>query len=250
MSVHAATRAAHTKTRPITLLLPEPMVARMEERARIMGRRLTDYVRLLLDAAYAARCAHEKGEASYDRDLDRQVRLVFLLSDCEPDFIAETLGLPKARVKAIVEGWKSEAGEMAAKPALLAPAPAPDKLDAPREKAVRSGGGEALFRKSHGEMIAKLWAEGSRAAEIGVAIGSDADRVRKFAERNRDLCPARSQVSSAWPDETVETVRTMWADGASLSDIAAKIGKTRGAVGVWMSSHREICPHRQGGKGR
>ncbi len=44
--------------------------------------------------------------------------------------------------------------------------------------------------------------------------------------------------------ETVELVRQMWADGRTVREIGAAIGKNDTAVSVWMVKHRDVCPKR------
>lgn len=80
--------------------------AGLEQRGRTMGLAPGKYAQRLFEAAYAARCLAERGEESGDAALDRHVRQVFLLADCEPEFIADALAMPQARVERILAGWK------------------------------------------------------------------------------------------------------------------------------------------------
>lgn len=48
-----------------------------------------------------------------------------------------------------------------------------------------------------------------------------------------------------WSKETIETVRTMWAAGDKMKTIATAIGKTEGALSVFASKNRDVCPPRQ-----
>ncbi|MCO5071111.1 MAG: helix-turn-helix domain-containing protein [Rhizobiaceae bacterium] len=43
----------------------------------------------------------------------------------------------------------------------------------------------------------------------------------------------------------VETIRRLWAEGLSTREIADRIGKGEGALSVWMTKHRDVCPKRR-----
>ncbi|HTV68084.1 MAG TPA: hypothetical protein VMF90_06055 [Rhizobiaceae bacterium] len=68
--------------------------------------------------------------------------------------------------------------------------------------------------------------------------------ARDKTERSR----ARSDVDSKstrgeWP---VETMRSMWADGATAAEIGKAVGRQAGAVHQWAQRNRDICPPRRG----
>lgn len=48
----------------------------------------------------------------------------------------------------------------------------------------------------------------------------------------------------AYLPEMVETIRTMWAEGLPTSAIAKAVGKETGAVSMFASKNRDICPSR------
>lgn len=170
---------------PISFSVTSKLYAAVEKRAAARSVRVGEYARQLFEAAFNARVLGERGAESGDIELDRACRQVFLLADCEPEYIAETLAMPVGRVERILAAWRKIAAE-GERPA--APAPAPTAAPAPAQ---RVGG---------------------------------------------------------YP---VEQIRQMWADGASLKEIAAAIGKTEGALSMWMSKNRDICPKRvEKGNGR
>lgn len=176
----------------ISFSVPATTYAALQKRAMPMNLRPAEYARRLFEAAWAARVMAEKGEASGDRDLDRQVRQVFLLADCEPEFIAEALGLPRPTVAKILAGWRQVAGEIAA------------------------GGGNA-------------------------SVGSRQTAVEVKALPAALPAPEKTQKVGGYP---VETIRAMWAEGRSTKEIAAAIGRTEGALSMWMTKNRDVCPKR------
>lgn len=153
----------------VSFSVPAIVWANVERRARPLNIRPAEYARRLFEAAYAARIAGEKGETSGDAALDEQVRGVFLLADCEPEFIAESLGLPLERVKRILEGWRQVARE------------------APSERVAPATVG-AGYRP---EVIGPLWREGATIKEIAVAIGKTEGALSMWMSKNRDVCPKR-----------------------------------------------------------
>lgn len=195
------------QTRPISFSVDGRVYANLEKRAAPMGLRPAEYARRLFEAAYLARVAGERGEAFDDAALDRQVRLTFLLADCEPDFIAEAIGMPRERARAIVEGWRTVAGEIAAQPLLALPAPtglaeAPGTMEPPAVPADQAGAAAPSRKRDPrsvkawpDEMVATMramWAEGRTMKEIGAAVGKTAENVSVFASKNRDMFPRRA----------------------------------------------------------
>lgn len=242
-----------TKPVTISLSLDAGMAAAIEARARTMGKRMSEYVRQLIDAAYAARIAIDRGDESGDTKLDRHVRQVFLLADCEPEYIAAALAIPEARVRRIIDAWRSVAFTLDASAPLALPAP---EAETTIDRTVRAGDqAEARpgFTPQQGAEIGRLWREGRNAAQIGAAMGTDADTIRQFAKANRDLCPARPNTAvaknagqrGAMSAEHVETIARLWAEGLPTRDVAAAIGKSEGALSVWAVKNRDICPKRR-----
>lgn len=175
----------------ISFAIPVKQYEVLRKRAAILNIRPAEYVRRLFDAAYYVRCVAERGEQAEDLELDRQVRQVFLLADCEPDYIADAIGMPVERVTRILEGWRQAAKELLA-----------------------------------GEASAAARAAGSVSGVI-------------HAPRYRN-----SRSVAAWPDETIEQVRRLWAEGLSTAEIAGRVGKTRKAVEQFAYRFRDICPKR------
>lgn len=101
----------------ISFSVPRTVATNVAKRAEPLNIRLSEYARRLFEAAYAARVAQERGESSGDRSLDRQVRDVFLLADCEPEFVADALGMPVIRVRRILDGWRQAVAEALPTPA-------------------------------------------------------------------------------------------------------------------------------------
>lgn len=179
---------------PISFTLDAPMFKRLEERAKSQGRRAVEYIKLLVEAAYLARCAAEKGEATDDAELDRQVRNVFLLADCEPDFIADALALPAERVKQILTGWKIAAknGFPAARQAEPAQAPATTTKPAPPPaQQPKNREPKPAWPPEMVATMQKMWAAGAKGKEIAAAIGKKEGNVSVFMSNRRDLFPRR-----------------------------------------------------------
>lgn len=156
----------------------------MAQRAAVMNVRPAEYARRLFEAAYAVRCAQEKGERHDDGELDMHVRLVFLMADCELDFIAEALGIGEATVARILEGWRIAAGEIE-RPAAVPP-PAPSAKPAPAK-----GGKLPRWTDEDRRTLKQMWAAGKEVAEIAAVLGRAATAVQQYAISHRDLCPKR-----------------------------------------------------------
>lgn len=174
--------------------------AALSKRAATMNVRPGEYARRLFEAAWLARVSGERGQSSGDVALDNQVRQVFLLADCEPEFIAEAIGIPAARAANIIAGWRTHfAGETV------------------QARETPDGAGAAAGQ------------EGASSAAAPPIPASP---------------PARETLVGGYP---VETIRRMWAEGATTKVIARAIGKTEGALSMWASKHRDVCPSRKAG---
>lgn len=86
----------------------------LQKRAAEEGRSVSDYARLLFEAAYAARVFRQRGETPADRELDLEVIAVFALADCETEYVAQATGLSQATVERIREGFAIVARELRA----------------------------------------------------------------------------------------------------------------------------------------
>ncbi|RUV57637.1 MULTISPECIES: hypothetical protein [unclassified Mesorhizobium] len=177
----------------ISFAVPAIVFTNLAKRAAPLNIRPAEYARRLFEAAYAARIAGERGQQTEDGALDTQVRQVFLLADCEPEFIAEALQLPVERVKRMLEGWRQVAREVFEPkpgPIVLLGPPAPAAEPAPMPSAdtpTKTGAMDA------GEIavVRNLWREGKTVAAIAEMLGRTPKSVANFAMRNRDVCPVR-----------------------------------------------------------
>ncbi|MEQ9247049.1 MAG: hypothetical protein RLO21_13760 [Nitratireductor sp.] len=181
--------------KPIGFTIEAARFGNLEKRARAQGYKVNDYARMLFDAAYAARVGQERGDAPLDRDLDRQVRSVFMLADCEPDFIAEALGIPKERVRKIIAGWKQ----------VLANGGRRITGVKPTETVVTSPGGEQRGTQSEPAtrrrvrhwtdaerlLLKRRWSEGATVQSIAQELDRPAAAVQQFINKHRGLCPKR-----------------------------------------------------------
>jgi hypothetical protein len=181
-----------TQMQTISFSVTPLVAANLAKRAAPLNIRTSEYARRLFDAAYHARVLQERGEPAMDAELDEQVRKVFLLADCEPEFIAEAIGLPLPRVQTILDGWRTVAREIAdgTRPA-AAPAPSTPPSPASPPAAPAQGGGYPV------ETIRTLWAEGKGVREIAGAIGKTEGAMSVWASKNRDVCPKRRQRGEA-----------------------------------------------------
>lgn len=172
---------------------------RLQERATKMNLRASQYAQRLFEAAYFVRVVQERGEEQPDAELDRQVRTVFLLADCEPEFIAEAIGAPSSTVKKILAGWRTYfAGDVAPGreiPAAQAPAAAGAAVAGDGTKVlpppVAKDGGYPVDR------IREMWAAGTTVKQIAAAIGKTEGAFSMWASNNRDVCPKRVQAKVA-----------------------------------------------------
>lgn len=112
----------------VSLAIEPLMYRNVEKRAQTLGLKPSQYLRQLLDAAYAARIGHEKKQTPIDPRLDEMVRACFALAgDRDAATIARATGFPPETVARVLDGFRIVASEIAGAPA---PAPAPDAVDA------------------------------------------------------------------------------------------------------------------------
>lgn len=178
------------ETVPLTISVSKIVAANLARRAAPMNIRPSEYARRLFEAAYAARIAQERGEDCGDPALERQVRDVFLLADCEPDFIAEALGLPVERVRRILDGWRQVAIEPRTPPAANPAAAAGVTATPPPPPAIRKVRSDG-YTTEQVSVIAAMWREGKEVKDIAAAIGRPAPGLSNWAGRHRDICPKR-----------------------------------------------------------
>jgi hypothetical protein len=197
----------------VPLSLPQRMFDALADRARVMNVKPAEYVRRLVDAAYAARIGQERAEEPLDRDLDRQVRAIFLMADAEPEYIATALGLPRARVEKIIAGWKQAGSSLASRDE---PAAAPPVPPAPRATA---------------------------AADDGRGSGEPAPSADVQSDRGAGAAKSKSR---AWTDADRLLLKELWAEGLGIAEIAARLGREAAAVQQYASGHRGLCPKRRG----
>lgn len=188
------------QTQPISFSIPNAQFEALRRRAGTLNLKPSEYAKRLFDAGYFVRCAAEKGEEPEDAALDRQVREVFLLADCEPEFIAESLRIPEARVKRILDGWRRAARDMIdppARPVVSGPEKAPTMI----VNSVKTlspppspGAGERTGTCTPEEVsvIRNLWREGKSVPAIAEVLGCAPKRIANFMNRHRDICPARA----------------------------------------------------------
>lgn len=177
----------------VSLSIDHARYRAIADRAAVLGYKPSRYIGMLVDAAYLARVTREKGVEPEDRELDSAVQRVFLLADCEPEFIAQATGLAQSLVEKILDGWRTIGAELAVRPALPKP-----------QDEVRP----------------------DRTVRVDPSVAAEEKKAASRAEY-----PA-------------EQISEMWAAGRSLKEIAGAIGKTAGALSMWLSKHRDICPHR------
>lgn len=77
--------------------------------------------------------------------------------------------------------------------------------------------------------------EPTRAAPVETAVVAQDDEGQAAPKASR---------RGAYSPEEVETIRRMWAEGATIRTIAAAIGRKEKTVGMWTVNHRDVCPKR------
>lgn len=189
---------------PISFSITAPQYEALAKRAGVLNIRPAEYAKRLFDAAYFVRCRAEKGEAVFDQELDCQVRQVFLLADCEPEYIAQAIGMLIERVQRILAAWRGAAKNMASDGGAVAAVtgkaqlagadsaePSPSVPPAPsgerNPRSIKAWPTEVV------ERAAALWADGKTAVEIAEAIGKKRGAVEMFASKNRDIFPKRKR---------------------------------------------------------
>ncbi len=174
--------------RPITIMVTPLVERNVEERARKLGYKPSDYVRMLFEAAYAARVGQERELPATDVELDEQVRLVMCLAgQADHASISKATGVRTTLVAAIFEGFSIlRAGKAVVREArsLIAGASA-TPTDAQRSARGTKRGDEKI------DLIRRMWSDGHSAAEIAAATGSTTGSIYQFAKNNRVICPVR-----------------------------------------------------------
>jgi hypothetical protein len=173
------------KVETISFDVPALVYGAVEKRAKPMNVRVAEYARRLFEAAWAARVADERGQGSDDLALDRQVKQVFLMSDCEPDAIATALGIPEGRVRRIIEAWRNrpawERFEPPKVPVGTPPPPAP----------AQGGRAQIVVSDRQAETIQSMWSARASVKNIAGVVGLTERQLDAWLARNRDVCPAR-----------------------------------------------------------
>lgn len=168
----------------VALALDAGMHAGICRRAETMGRKPADYLRNLIEAAFAARVGRERKLPASDHELDTAVRAIFCLAgEFDVRAIARATGFPESMVRDVLNGFAIVSRTLpaeAGKPERTVARPAP----------VRGGWSDALV-----EQVRQLWAEGKTSRQIGEAIGKSAGAVDQFAFKRRDICPKRGEAS-------------------------------------------------------
>jgi len=223
----------------ISFAVEERVFKGLQARAVKMNLRAAQYAQRLFEAAYFVRVVQERGETAEDVALDRQVRQVFMLADCEAEFIAEAVGIPAARAEKILSGWRTYfAGEGSSAsrgaPAAAQPAP-PAGRPTPAD-------GLAAYGK---DVQARERPDAAKAEGAAAGAKTAAAPVRSSASRAEGLAPCIPPPVTAAGGYPVERIREMWAAGKSVKNIAEAIGKTEGAMSVWAFKHRDVCPMRR-----
>ncbi len=164
---------------PLTIALPTDanLAADLRHYATERGAELADIALQMLLAGWKARQWLDREQLDDGDELDRHVRLVLLLGDCEPEFIAAATGVPQQLVERVLAGWSS---------ACSAPKPEPEKR-------------RSLSRWTEAERarLAEMWAAGTEVKEIAVALGRSPQALGVYASANRDICPHRRTRKSA-----------------------------------------------------
>lgn len=163
-----------------SLDLPADLREELERRAAADRRSVNELALDLLFAAWTARKQLDRGELDAASELDRLVRVVLLLGDCEPSFVASATGAPVSVVERILDGWRRT---MASGPAEIAAAPG--------EKPVARQGKRQSWSDADRALLQELWSEGLAIAAIGERLGRAATAVQQYAVAHRDLCPKR-----------------------------------------------------------
>lgn len=160
---------------PLTIALPTDadLAAELRRYATATGAEPADLALQMLTAALKARRWLDREQLDGGSELDRHVRLVLLLGDCEPEFVAAATGVPQQLVERILAGWSS---------ACSAPAPAPKPE---KRRQLRA------WTEAERARLAELWAQGMEVKEIAAALGRSPQALGVYASTHRDLCPNR-----------------------------------------------------------
>lgn len=179
----------------IAFAIPKDIHARISERARSMSLGVPQYARRLFEAAYLCRIGQERGDEPSDQKLDRQVREVFLMADAEPEFIAEALGLPQARVEKIIAGWQQVATERPAQAhteqqeEVADAEPVANSTTRTIDIVIEPKG--TRWSSQTIAVVVKMWSAGKSTREIADAIGRSRASLEMWLSKHRDLCPKR-----------------------------------------------------------
>lgn len=98
------------------------------------------------------------------------------------------------------------------------------------------------------ERAAKMWAEGSTMEQIAIRVGCSPTKIRALARANRDRFPKRERASVLrernWTVEDLDRASSMWASGASATDIGRHFGVSKNGVLAVAFRHRDRFPLR------
>ncbi|MGB3834437.1 MAG: hypothetical protein WA975_21535 [Mesorhizobium sp.] len=160
---------------PLTITLPTDtdLAADLRRYATVSGAEPADLALQMLMAGWKARRWLDREQIDGGSDLDRHVRLVLLLGDCEPEFIAAATGVPPQLVERILAAWSRACSEPA-------PTPKPDK-----RRSLRA------WTEAERARLAELWAQGMEVKEIAAALGRSPGALGVYVSAHRDLCPNR-----------------------------------------------------------
>ena len=160
----------------VTVALDARMHDGIARRATAMGHKVSAYLQMLIEAAYAARVDRERKVPGTDAELDDAVRAVFCLAgEFETAAIAKVTGFSEPLIDKILRGLKLVAAE---------PSP-PAAADPPIPKTAK-GYDTATVAK-----IAEMWATGASVVSIAKAIGRPVPGLHQWVTKHRDICPAR-----------------------------------------------------------
>lgn len=198
----------------ITVKVNARQQQRLHEQARKHGYQASAYAQMIFDAAYSARVGQENDYTATDADMDEMLRAVLCLAgQFNTASIARAVGIAEPLVVRILDAWRQH-GRVT-----MPPAPLP-----------------LVVRQAHHE--GQNRAPGPPHPEPVEGPPAQPEAARRD---DVDAGPARN---IAYPPEMIETIRRMWAAGDPTSEIAKAIGKTTGALSMFASKNRDVCPSR------
>jgi DNA-binding NarL/FixJ family response regulator len=91
--------------------------------------------------------------------------------------------------------------------------------------------------------IISLYQSGMQVADIAREVHYSEKTIYSLLTKHRDVCPKRCTPKPT--EEQYDLLKSMWADGMSMRQMATEIGSKKGAIRNIVERHRDDFPRRR-----